>query len=183
MTFWTISKGHVWKSLMRNEHCLPSQMGNSWTVFMFEKRDRCEMCSTQTASVGPLEPLSLSLKSIHDEMMRLSSADGSMWTNDARVQQSWEWKCIQISFKKIGCVGLKNHHQRKIVNLQRRKKWGSITNHHERLVAQCLLSGVECCWHQDLLVGQSDLSIQSQSHIEPHSRERSSAHRCRNIDV
>jgi len=32
-------------------------------------------------------------------------------------------------------------------------------------------------------VGQSDLSIQSQSHIEPHSRERSSAHRCRDIDI
>jgi len=32
-------------------------------------------------------------------------------------------------------------------------------------------------------VGQSDLSIQSQSHIEPHSRERSSAHRYRDIDI
>jgi len=30
-------------------------------------------------------------------------------------------------------------------------------------------------------VGQSDLSIQSQSHIEPHSRERSWAHRYRDI--
>ena len=34
-----------------------------------------------------------------------------------------------------------------------------------------------------LSVGQSDLSIQSQSHIEPHSRERSSAHRYRDIDI
>jgi len=36
---------------------------------------------------------------------------------------------------------------------------------------------------RDGSVGQSDLSIQSQSHIEPHSRERSSAHRCRDIDI
>jgi len=34
-----------------------------------------------------------------------------------------------------------------------------------------------------LSVGQSDLSIQSQSHIEPHSRERSSAHRYRDIHI
>jgi len=34
---------------------------------------------------------------------------------------------------------------------------------------------VECSKHVKN-VGQSDLSIQSQSHIEPHSRERSSAH-------
>jgi len=32
-------------------------------------------------------------------------------------------------------------------------------------------------------VGQSDLSIQSQSHIELHSRERSLVHRCRDIDI
>jgi len=34
-----------------------------------------------------------------------------------------------------------------------------------------------------LAVGQSDPSIQSQSHIEPHSRERSSSHRYRDIDI
>jgi len=34
-----------------------------------------------------------------------------------------------------------------------------------------------------IIVGQSDLSIQSQSHIEPHSRERSSAHRYRDIHI
>jgi len=34
---------------------------------------------------------------------------------------------------------------------------------------------------KDLIVGQSDLSIQSQSHIELHSRERSSAYR--DIDI
>jgi len=46
-----------------------------------------------------------------------------------------------------------------------------------------------CCRNRRLFtnvalsVGQSDLSIQSQSHIEPHSRERSSAHRYRDIDI
>jgi len=42
-------------------------------------------------------------------------------------------------------------------------------------------SVVDCV--QQECVGQSDLSIQSQSHIEPHSRERSSAHRHRDIDI
>jgi len=37
--------------------------------------------------------------------------------------------------------------------------------------------------HSAVCVGQSDHSIQSQSHIEPHSRERSSAHRYRDIDI
>jgi len=32
-------------------------------------------------------------------------------------------------------------------------------------------------------VGQSDLSIQSQSHIEPHLQERSSAHRYRDVNI